>query len=47
MITASPITIRRFGPSGSSIKRKVALEKRREVIPKMSSINFFGVMDMR
>ena len=41
MITAIPITISKFGPSGSLKKKNISLEHAIDVIPKISNEIFF------
>lgn len=46
MTDAITVTIRRFGPSGSSKNTNIALEHMRAVIPKISNEIFFDVKYM-
>lgn len=43
IITAIPITTRRFGPSGSLKKKNITLEHTTDVIPNISSGIFFDL----
>jgi len=43
IIAAITITTRRFGPSGSSKKKNIALEHAIDVIPKISNEVFFDL----
>jgi hypothetical protein len=46
IITAIPITMSRFGPSGSSKNRNIVLEHRMDAIPKMRRDVFFDLKCM-
>jgi len=43
MIAAIPITINKFGPSGSLNNKNITLENIRDVIPRISSDTFFDL----
>lgn len=43
MIAAITATTKRFGPSGSSKKKNIALEHTIAVIPKITKVNFFDL----
>ncbi|HCC06366.1 TPA: hypothetical protein DEP94_03355 [Candidatus Nomurabacteria bacterium] len=46
MTTAITVTIRRFGPSGSSKKKNIAREERRDVMNKIMRDVFFDLKYM-
>lgn len=43
MTPAKTVTIKRFGPSGSSIHKNIVREHTRDVIPKINSETFFDL----
>lgn len=43
MTPAKTVTIKRFGPSGSSIHKNIVREHTRDVIPKINSEIFFDL----